>query len=492
MAIKGTKTMTKIKPGFVNHKIVHWWLRFTVVLVSWVLFWFVGIQTIADSKPFVHLTLWTHQRHMSDLIKELLNEFNATIGLQKGIKVSLRILGDDAEELFQEAQRKGVGPDLYSTGFSTGYSDPFKEGTQIWFDDFPDFQAWKQSWPSWYWIEGLTTHQGHVYAIPTQVFNSRLIYNKDLFRAAGLNPEQPPRSYPELRRMAKQITVRCRNSYGFAYCGAESWPVEWMPSQWAEANGEPAFWDWNRGKWAMKGYQRVFQLILDLQNDGSLFPGAALLTNDALRAQFAEGRIGMFMGETWDVGVLNDQFPAKCDWGVAPIPTYDGNFHGKSRAMMIAGFWNINGQCRHKFEAWEVVKWFTRYEVRTTMYERGKCIDPDPRVVKEFVTKPPTMVRGFEAFALTLNQDYKATYPILPGWKRPSENPCTVFKEILIKGGDLKKELSRLDQIWNSKLDNYYKEHPEVKRGWNVYPQFDRRFIDLGAPLIKPTFSSKN
>lgn len=486
--------MDKIRSNPMNYKAGKWF-RFIIPLLGLVLFWFTVIHGIADSKPVIILTLWTHQRHMSDLIKELVNEFNTSVGLQKGIKVSLRILGDDAGQMFREEQRKGTGPDLYSTGFNPGYSDPFKAGVQIWFDDFPDFQAWKQSWPSWYWIEGLTTYNGHVFAIPTQVFNSRLIYNKDLFRAAGLNPERPPRSYPELLRMAKQITVRCRNSYGFAYCGGESWPMEWMPSQWAEANGDPAYWDWNRGRWAIKGYARVFQLILDLQKDGSLFPGPAKLTNDALRAQFAEGRIGMFMGESWDVGVLNSQFPAKCDWGVAPIPTYDGNFHGKSRAMMIAGFWNINGKCHHKLEAWEVVKWFDRYEVRTKMYERGKCIDPDPkvvpRVVNEFEMKQPT-VPGFEAFAGTLNQDYRATYPILPGWEWPSVNPCTIFREILIKGGNLKGELSRLDKIWNSKLDRYYQENPEVKRGWNIYPKFDRRFLDLGAPLIKPTFSPKN
>jgi multiple sugar transport system substrate-binding protein len=487
--------MDQKQPNIIHDKSHFQWLRVSILLLAWVLFWFIGVGDIFGSKPMVNLTLWTHQRHMSDLIEELINEFNTTVGLQKGIKVSLRILGDDSWGLFQEAQRKGIGPDLYSTGFNTGYSDPFKEGAQIWFDDFPDFQAWKQSWPSWYWIEGLTTHRGHVYAIPAQVFNSRLIYNKDLFRAAGLDPERPPRSYPELRKMAKQITTRCPNSFGFAYCGGESWPMEWMPSQWAEANGEPAYWDWNTGRWAIQGYEKVFQLILNLQKDGSLFPGAAILTNDALRAQFAEGRIGMFMGETWDVGVFNSQFPAKCDWGVAAIPTHDGNFHGKSRAMMIAGFWNINGQCRHKFEAWEVVKWFDRYEVRIKMFERGKCIDPDPKVVprvaNEFMASQP-IVPGFEAFAGTLNQDYRATYPILPGWERPPVNPCMLFKGILSKGGDLKFELKRLEQIWNLKLDKYYRENPQVKRGWNIYPQFDRRFLELGAPLVKPTFPLKN
>jgi ABC-type sugar transport system, periplasmic component len=459
----------------------------------WFFAWLLLASIVCHSAAFtadstVKLTLWTHQRHMADLIKELVTDFNNTAGRQKGIEVSMRVLGDDSWPMFHQAQREGIGPDLYSSGYITGYPDPFKAGAQIWFDEFTDFKQWKKEWPSWYWVEGMTTYQGHVYAIPAQVFNSRLIYNKDLFRAAGLDPNRPPRSYQELRDAARQISKWGHGRfYGFAYCGGESWPMEWLPSQWAEANGEPAYWDWKHGRWAMEGYGRVFQMLLDLNKEGSLFPGTAVLTNDALRAQFAEGRIGMFMGEAWDTGVLNSQFPAKCDWSVAPIPTYDGKFHGKSRAMILGGMWNINGKSHHKFEAWEVVKWFNRYEVRATIYERGKCIDPDPVVVQKYVKHRPK-ARGFAAFADTLDRDYLATYPILPGWKAPNVNPCTVFKNILLQGGNIEVELKELDRLWNGQLDRYYQKNPKIKRGWNIYPNFDRISGKLGEPLMKPSF----
>ncbi|UKI36994.1 MAG: hypothetical protein L6V93_01850 [Clostridiales bacterium] len=32
----------------------------------------------------------------------------------------------------------------------------------------------------------------------------------------------------------------------------------------------------------------------------------------------------MYMGLSWDVGVLTSQFVAKCDWGVAPCPVVEG------------------------------------------------------------------------------------------------------------------------------------------------------------------------
>jgi multiple sugar transport system substrate-binding protein len=447
----------------------------------------IAPPALAQGKP-VKLTLWSHHRHMTALTKRLVNEFNRTVGREKAITVSVRILGDDSWPTFHAAQRLGEGPDLFSAGYITGYPDPVKAGAVTWFDEFPGFSRWKSQWPSWYWIEGVTTYRGHVYAIPTQVFNSRLIYNRDLFRAIGRNPDQPPKSYGELREIARRITALRRGGYfGFAYPGAESWPVEWMPSQWAEANGDPAYWDWKQGRWALSGYLRVFQLLLDLRKDGSLFPGTEALTNDALRAQFAEGKIGMFMGEFWDVGVLNLQFPARCDWGVAPIPTYDGEFHGKSRAMMIGGSWSINGHSRHKLEAWEVVKWFTRYEVRARLYEESMCIDPDPLVVAKYVKQRPT-VKGFEAFAGSLDDDYLATYPVLPDWVSPESNPCTVFRKVLIHGGDLEQSLTWLETHWNQLLDQYYRTHPEVRREWNIYPQFDRVSGRLGPPLLKPEF----
>ena len=167
---------------------------------------FVSVfPTGAGAKP-VKLSMWTHHRHMADHLQYLVAEFNRTTGREKGIVISLRIIGDDAWDIFQNAQSRGEGPDLYSSGFVTGYADPFAAGVISFFDELPGFAEWKAQWPDWYWIEGLTTYQGRVYAVPTQVFNSRLIYNKDLFRQAGLDPERPPRSYREVREYARKIT----------------------------------------------------------------------------------------------------------------------------------------------------------------------------------------------------------------------------------------------------------------------------------------------
>ena len=63
-----------------------------VLTVALALTAFVPAVLAADA---VVLSLWTHQRHMMDLVQELLDEFNTTLGAEKGIHVNLTVVGDD-------------------------------------------------------------------------------------------------------------------------------------------------------------------------------------------------------------------------------------------------------------------------------------------------------------------------------------------------------------------------------------------------------------
>ena len=104
-----------------------------------------------------------------------------------------------------------------------------------------------------------------------------------------------------------------------------------------------------------------------------------------------------------------------------------------------------------------MVKWFARYEIRGKMLTAAKNIDLDPKVLS-YVEKP-LQNSGFAAFAATLDQDYLATYPHLPGWEAPEISPCTVFQQVLAEGGDLAAELRKVDEIWNRQLDQYFATH---------------------------------
>lgn len=49
---------------------------------------------------------------------------------------------------------------------------------------------------------------GKVYGLPTSEYALGLVYNRELFRKAGLDPDQPPRTWDEVRTAAKAITAK--------------------------------------------------------------------------------------------------------------------------------------------------------------------------------------------------------------------------------------------------------------------------------------------
>lgn len=55
-------------------------------------------------------------------------------------------------------------------------------------------------------ITGYYTLNGKLNSMPFNTSNPILYYNKDLFKAAGLDPEKPPKTFEELQKAADTIT----------------------------------------------------------------------------------------------------------------------------------------------------------------------------------------------------------------------------------------------------------------------------------------------
>lgn len=55
-------------------------------------------------------------------------------------------------------------------------------------------------------LEAVTGADGNLYGFPRQAYANALSYNRELFEAAGLDPDAPPTSWDEVREFAKQIT----------------------------------------------------------------------------------------------------------------------------------------------------------------------------------------------------------------------------------------------------------------------------------------------
>ena len=81
------------------------------------------------------------------------------------------------------------------------------------------------------------TWNGKIYGIPTNNETMAFIYNRDIFQRAGLNPDQPPQTWEEVRTASKTITDKLggrTKGYGMvAKQNAGNTPFRFMPLLWA-------------------------------------------------------------------------------------------------------------------------------------------------------------------------------------------------------------------------------------------------------------------
>lgn len=76
-----------------------------------------------------------------------------------------------------------------------------------------------------------TTPEGKMLSLPFNSSTPVLYYNKDAFRKAGLDPEKPPRTWPELAEMSRTLIKSGAVKYGFTV-GWQSWVLVENFSAW--------------------------------------------------------------------------------------------------------------------------------------------------------------------------------------------------------------------------------------------------------------------
>ena len=155
---------------------------------------------------------------------------------------------------------------------------------------------------------------GHVWGIPFQRSTVLMFYNKDMFRAAGLNPDAPPKTWNEMLAAARKLTTKEHSglmipSTGYPY---------WMFQAFAIQNGVSLM-----NKEGTQVYFNSPAAVEALEFWRSLAathhvspPGA--IEWGTLRQAFVQGQTAMMWHTTGNLSAVKKE--AKFDFGVAMLP----------------------------------------------------------------------------------------------------------------------------------------------------------------------------
>jgi len=262
------------------------------------------------------------------LTEKKIEEYNNGVGKDRGVKIDIETLTDRYREVLLLAIRSGNPPDLFAmpAGLEASY---IASGWVMPLEDVPGSREIITRFRQYLKTER-HIHGGKTYALPLEVLPIKMAYNRDLFRKAGIvdakGEPTPPKTWAEVAQYAKRITDASSGAaYGFGHCWAFVVGYRRLLFKPFIASIGHFWFDHRTGRYNFKDFAPALEFMMQTKNDRSCFPGAESLDMDPLRAQFAEGRIGMFIAASYEVAVFSQMFPTKVDWAICDMPVMDPN-----------------------------------------------------------------------------------------------------------------------------------------------------------------------
>lgn len=391
--------------------------------------------------------VWTNDRHDSEYVDQKIKEFNESN--DKGIKIEMTVVTDDYANMLSMAYSSGTAPDI--AGVSAGMSGfdlkTFADAKILepLNDRITDGEYEKVTEASKHQYEGINMIDGNVYWIPTGMRSGvRIEYNKDLLNAAGLT--EFPDTLDGVVALAKKITEDgAGKTYGVGFTSSVPF------NRWIEGTCETSGiyrYDYKNGKFDFDGYKPVIEKANQFFQDKSVLPGSVSQGVDAMRAQFAEGSFGIWGNASQEAGVFTDQFPiTKFDWGVASVPTLDGEVKGALTIQPQKGYMMLSSS-KHKDAAWEVIKYFSSEDFLKGYLEGGYCLPISAYMNEKIDASKTGRLADFKL------QDYESVYPAVPAVAIQGDDYMTTLWNAIMGNVSADDAIADLNKRYNEALDN--------------------------------------
>jgi multiple sugar transport system substrate-binding protein len=252
------------------------------------------------------------------------------------------------------------------------------------------------------------TWDGRSYAVPHTIDLSVMLYNKDLYTQAGLDPEKPPTSMQEFAEHARQIDALGGDINGTYFGGNCGGCIEFTfwPSVWA-SGGNVINEDGTEATIDSAEMAEVFALYRELYEEGVAAPASKDEAGPTWLGALTSGNIGIAPGPSvW----LAEYENAGINVGVAPIPGLDGG-----ESTFIGGdAIGIGATSSKVAQAWDFLAWTMSEEAQVEVIAKNKGVpvrtdlaenrysSADPRIV----TINSIVAKGVTPYAKNFNASF--------------------------------------------------------------------------------------
>ncbi|MFI6758430.1 ABC transporter substrate-binding protein [Micromonospora sp. NPDC050417] len=174
-------------------------------------------------------------------------------------------------------------------------------------------------------LKEVFTDGGKLYAVPVKNYSMGLVYNKVLFQQAGLDVNNPPKTWGEVRAAAKKISALGNGIAGYSEYSAGNTGGWHFTSLLYSQGGQVLSPDGKKAAFNDAAGKQVLQNLKDMRYGDNSMGDRQLLQWGDLLTNAGAGKVGMFIGAPDSTQAIVSQFQGKFqDWAMAPLPGQDG------------------------------------------------------------------------------------------------------------------------------------------------------------------------
>jgi len=339
--------------------------------------------------------------------------------------------GKTSEEVIGAAITAGTAPCLVYNTAPAAVGQFQKQGGLVDLSKFPGGAAYINA-RSGAVAKQYQDAQGDYYQLPWKSNPVVIFYNKDMFKKAGLNADNPKLStYADFIATSKKLVAA-----GVA-------PNAILPAPTSEYfqstfDFYPLYAAETGGKQMVENNKATFddQDGLDVANFWSTMYADKLSSQEAYSGDaFADGKAAMAIVGPWAVAV----YKGKVNWGSVPVPTKDGTTADKTWTFSDAKNIGLYSACKNQGTAWD----FLKYSTSTAQDSKLLTMTGQMPLRKDLSTTYAAYFKANPAYQAFGNQASR-TVEVPPG-------PNTIqmlqtfrdawSKSVIFQGGNLKASL---------------------------------------------------
>lgn len=316
------------------------------------------------------------------------------------------------------------------------------------------------------------SHMGRLFALPSTPTSTALIYNKRLFREAGLDPERPPRSIAELEAF-NEVLVRRRADDRLERVGHLPEEPGWWNALWGlwfgariapdgrtlgllDPDNQAAY------RWVQSYPERFGGENLAAFRDG--FGNFASPQNP-----FFTGRVAMVLHGVWIHNFISNYAPPGFEWGVAPFPTVDPE-RLRDVTVVEADVLVIPAGAAHPREAFEFIRYVNLPGPMEKLCLGQRKFPPLRSVSPDFFRSHPNPhIREFVRLAFSPNAQLA---PRITTWNSLAADMRNAIGRIWLGRADAGEALTAVQErqqaLLNRRLERWDRMGPGILRGWET------------------------